>query len=186
MSLLAESLVEEWLNRAGFFTIRGVKEGVGEIDLLGVRPTDTGTVEAWHVEVQVGFRPFTYMTDLTPRVAKTLSKAAGSTCRRSPDVLEECVSAWVLKKFEDPRKIRRRDRLWPGIEWKRVLVHGVFKFPEELRAIEAKGVTLIPLGVVLKNLCDGKRKSFTAAGGDLAELVAFYARNAEDKKGSAA
>ena len=37
MALLAESLVDEWLNRQGFFTIRGIKHGVGEIDLLGVR-----------------------------------------------------------------------------------------------------------------------------------------------------
>lgn len=34
MALLGESLVEEWLNREGFFTIRGVKHGVGEMDLL--------------------------------------------------------------------------------------------------------------------------------------------------------
>ena len=38
MALLAESLVEEWLNREGYFTIRGVKHGVGEMDLLAVRP----------------------------------------------------------------------------------------------------------------------------------------------------
>ena len=31
MALLAESLVEEWLNRAGYFTIRGLKHGVDEI-----------------------------------------------------------------------------------------------------------------------------------------------------------
>jgi len=37
MALLAESLVDEWLNRQGFFTIRGVKHGVGEIDLLAIR-----------------------------------------------------------------------------------------------------------------------------------------------------
>jgi hypothetical protein len=37
VALLAESLVEEWLNRMGFFTVRGIRRGVGEIDLLGVR-----------------------------------------------------------------------------------------------------------------------------------------------------
>jgi hypothetical protein len=35
MALLAESLVEEWLNRSGFFTMRGIKCGVNELDLLG-------------------------------------------------------------------------------------------------------------------------------------------------------
>jgi hypothetical protein len=42
MALLAEELVEEWLNRAGYFTIRGVKLGVHEIDLLAVRPVTGG------------------------------------------------------------------------------------------------------------------------------------------------
>lgn len=37
MALLAEEIVEEWLNRLGFFRIRGVKIGVHEIDLLAVR-----------------------------------------------------------------------------------------------------------------------------------------------------
>jgi hypothetical protein len=31
MALLAESLVDEWLNRNGYFTIRGVKHGQGAI-----------------------------------------------------------------------------------------------------------------------------------------------------------
>jgi len=46
MALLAESLVDEWLNRQGFFTVRGIKHGVHEIDLLGVRPKDGG-VACW-------------------------------------------------------------------------------------------------------------------------------------------
>ena len=37
MGLIAETLVEEWLNSQGFFTIRGLKEGVDEIDLLGIQ-----------------------------------------------------------------------------------------------------------------------------------------------------
>jgi hypothetical protein len=32
MALLAEEIVEEWLNRQGYFTIRGIKKGVHEID----------------------------------------------------------------------------------------------------------------------------------------------------------
>lgn len=36
MALLAEEIVEEWLNRQGYFTIRGIKMGVQEIDLLAV------------------------------------------------------------------------------------------------------------------------------------------------------
>ena len=32
MALLTEQLVDEWLNRQGFFTVRGIKEGVGHVD----------------------------------------------------------------------------------------------------------------------------------------------------------
>jgi Holliday junction resolvase-like predicted endonuclease len=53
---MAEQLVEEWLNRQGFFTIRRIREGVGEIDLLGIRSVKN-QVEGWHVESQVSFRP---------------------------------------------------------------------------------------------------------------------------------
>ncbi len=42
MALLAESLVEEWLNRQGFFTIRGIKQRISEIDLLAVPPPMPG------------------------------------------------------------------------------------------------------------------------------------------------
>jgi Holliday junction resolvase-like predicted endonuclease len=41
MSLLAETLVEEWLNRKGYFTIRGIKDSIDEIDVLGVK-------SSWH------------------------------------------------------------------------------------------------------------------------------------------
>jgi hypothetical protein len=37
MSLLAEEGVQEWLNRNGFFTIRGARAGRQEMDLLAIR-----------------------------------------------------------------------------------------------------------------------------------------------------
>ena len=57
MALLAEELVEEWLNRQGYFTIRGVKLGVDEIDILAVRFLEGGELEYRHVEVQASMRP---------------------------------------------------------------------------------------------------------------------------------
>ncbi len=176
MALLAETLVEEWLNRQGFFTIRGIKEGVGEIDLLAVRPRGGGLVDAQQVEVQIGLRPISYMTNLTPRLAKQLNKAPGSAYKRTPDMLRECVEAWVKKKYHDPRKMRRRDALWPGANWEGIFVHGVFKHPEELELIGGSGVRLVPLRVVLFDLCETGRREFTAAaGGDLADLIEFFA-----------
>lgn len=37
MALLVEKIVEEWLNRQGYFTLRGIKMGVQEIYLLAVK-----------------------------------------------------------------------------------------------------------------------------------------------------
>lgn len=72
MALLAEEIVEEWLNRQGYFTIRGVKVGVHEIDLLAVRPTATG-LECRQIEVQASVRPVSYIT----RVPKVVKKKRG-------------------------------------------------------------------------------------------------------------
>lgn len=60
MALLDEQLVEEWLNRKQFFTMRGIKCGVDEIDLLAVRYNKTQN-DYWHVEVQVSYRPIGYI-----------------------------------------------------------------------------------------------------------------------------
>ena len=73
MSLLAETLVDEWLNRQGFFTVRGIKRGVDEIDLLGIRHVESG-IEGWHVEVQVSFRPVAYVSKLTKDLASKHGK----------------------------------------------------------------------------------------------------------------
>jgi hypothetical protein len=57
MALLGEEVVEEWLNRNGYFTIRGIKVGVDEIDILAIRPTPDGQHECRHIEVQVSINP---------------------------------------------------------------------------------------------------------------------------------
>lgn len=50
MALLDEEVVEYWLNNNGFFCMRGVKTGLGEIDFLAIRPNENG-LECWQVEV---------------------------------------------------------------------------------------------------------------------------------------
>ena len=72
MALLAEEIVEEWLNRQGYFTIRGIKLGVHEIDLLAIRPGPT-RLECRHIEVQASVRPISYIT----RVPVETQKATG-------------------------------------------------------------------------------------------------------------
>lgn len=61
MALIDEQLVEEWLNRQNFFTMRGIKSGVDEIDLLAVRHNANANNDYWHTEVQVSYRPIGYI-----------------------------------------------------------------------------------------------------------------------------
>lgn len=75
MALLAEQLVDEWLNRNGFFTLRGIKSGVHEIDLLGIRMSK-GVLEGWHVEVQISFRPVSYIGRLSKDEQQTTGAKA--------------------------------------------------------------------------------------------------------------
>src|SRR5882672_7841054 len=103
MALLAESLVDEWLNRQGFFTMRGVKKGVGEMDLLAVRPSEPAH-KGWHVEVQVSFRPVGYVSKRTKEMDVGTGRARTSAKLRSPEDIITCAKAWVVAKFRDPEK----------------------------------------------------------------------------------
>ena len=69
MALLAEEIVEEWLNRQGFFTIRGIKLGVQEIDLLAIRICEDD-IECRHIEVTASVRPMSYLTDVPKEIRK--------------------------------------------------------------------------------------------------------------------
>ena len=104
MSLLAEEVVEEWLNRQGYFTIRGIKLGVDEIDLLAIRPRTGGELERRHIEVQVSVRPVSYICRVPKQVQRLTGRAANSA-KRSSDELVTGVAEWVEKKFKKPNKL---------------------------------------------------------------------------------
>ena len=57
MALQAETLVEEWFNRNGYFTIRGLKDKIEEIDILAVKNIGGNNWDCIHCEVQVSIRP---------------------------------------------------------------------------------------------------------------------------------
>jgi len=110
MSLLAEELVEEWLNRQGYFTIRGLKMGVHEIDLLAIRPTDKG-IECRHMEVQASVRPVSYITRLPKEVQRETGRSATSAKTRAAGELRQGVREWIAKKFDNAQKEIARNRL---------------------------------------------------------------------------
>jgi|SRR5258706_1627340 len=174
MAALAESLVDEWLNRQGFFTVRGVRHGVDEIDLLAVRPTNVGDLEAWHVEVQASFRPIGYISPLLSEHVPSFAKSKTSAKERPAELLKPCVAAWVEGKFFSTSKRAAREMAWPGLKWKPTLVHAVVREAAELPLIASHGITLLPLHSVLADLRHAAGKLKGSAGTDLAEIIEYY------------
>ena len=174
MALLAESLVDEWLNRDGFFTVRGIKHGVGEIDLLGVRPIASG-LEAWHVEVQASFRPIGYIAPLPGDSLEGFAKSKTSMKTRPAKLMQRAASDWVHKKFKSKAKHAAREVAWKSLNWKFILIHAVAKSSAEVEAISACGVVTIPLHQVLLDLCDPKSSRIRGgAGTDLSEVIKYF------------
>jgi hypothetical protein len=169
MALLAEELVEEWLNRQGYFTIRGVKIGVHEIDLLAVRPTRDG-VECRHLEVQASVRPVSYITSLPVAVQRETGRAAGSAKTREDAELRQGIGEWVEKKFDHPPKAKLKGRLCDG-SWTRELVVHVVKHDRELELLEEAGIRIHRLADVVEQLKLGGLVVEGAAGSDLVDLV---------------
>lgn len=174
MALLAEELVEEWLRRQGFFTIRGIHLGVHEIDLLALRPMPGGGLEARHVEVQAGVNPVSYLTPLTKGLQKDKGKKSGSQIERTEGELAACVADWIEKKFHLDRKAKLRAILAPGALWSQELVVHMTKHPEEVAEIE-KHVTVRRLSQVMKELRDSEGPILGAAGTDFVQLAGLGA-----------
>ena len=172
MALLAEEIVEEWLNRHGYFTIRGVKIGVHEIDVLAVKICDS-EIERRHVEVQASVRPVSYLTSVPKEVQKRTGRKPGSAKERSLDELRAGVKEWVQKKFFMEPKRRLREALCPG-PWSYELVVHKVKHPVELRLIEAEGVKVHRLADVIRDLASSETVIRSAAGASLVDLVMLH------------
>ena len=160
MALLDEQLVEEWLNRKNFFTIRGLKTGVDEIDLLALRNAADG-VECWHVEVQVSFRPVGYVCGYS------------NAKKRNNNELLEGVVMWVQKKFKSDRKVAKRNSVLADVEWKYVFVHGDVRDARELVHMEHRNIDLISYKQVLSELRDDEATQCSSAANSSVELLRY-------------
>jgi hypothetical protein len=163
MALVAETLVEEWLNREGYFTIRGAKAAGGaEMDLLAV---SFSKPHALHVEVTVSADPKGYIG------------GDSNLKSRSPEEVKAGVEDWFIKKFSG-RKLqvaRLREKLCPDRDWSFMLIYGNLKYPEELDLIEDRGVEVKHIGEVLEELRDRKRTFVTSSeASGVAELFDIY------------
>ncbi|MCK2148742.1 hypothetical protein MYE70_06640 [Marinobacter alexandrii] len=159
MALLDEELVEYWLNNNGFFCMRGVKSGLGEIDFLCIRPTGKG-FEAWQVEVTVSFRPIGYIGGNT------------NAKKRTDDEVREGVRQWVVKKFTDDKKVARRDEILPNANWQYVLVCGEAKYPVELDYLADSGVEVIRYSDVIDDLVN-KASIVNSNAGNIVEILRY-------------
>lgn len=170
MSLLAEEVVEEWLNRKGYFTIRGIKVGNGEIDILAIKPSNSGNCECRHLEVQASTNPISYITALPREIQKKTGRGPHNARRREPRELRQGVEEWVAKKFSDPTKAALRRTLC-NAEWSFELVINRARHLEEVDLIAASGVRIHWLPEIIREMTT-RRESVRAAGGsDLLELI---------------
>ncbi len=163
MALVAETLVEEWLNRKGYFTIRGIKTGSGEIDLLAASFREP---DALHVEVTVSADPIGYIGG--PGLKK-----------RTPEEVKAGAEDWFIKKFQGRKEqvVRRREELCPDRHWRFMLVYGNLKYPEELHSIEDCGVEVKHIGKILEELRDRKRTFVTSSeASGVAELFDTFCK----------
>lgn len=168
MAILAEEIVEEWLNRQGYFTIRGIKLGVDEIDLLAVKRRTNDSVECRHIEVQASIRPVSYISQV-PKAAQRQGRAANSV-KRTEDELVAGVDEWVHKKFFSDKKLNIKQSLWNG-EWSSELVLNVVKSEDEVKLIQRRGIAVIWLKDVVSSLTGLNHMIGSAAGGDFIDLI---------------
>jgi hypothetical protein len=177
MALIAEELVQEWLNRKFYFTIRGLKKGNHEMDLLAIR-LDGDQVERCHYEVSVSMNPVGYITNLPKAAQVELGvQNSGSAAKRSDHILRQSVEAWVEKKFRHPIRTALRDKCLPGGEWKYVFVHGVANYPQELALIGQCGVQTVSINTVIDEIFDMKETHGTSSiGREIIDMIRIRER----------
>ncbi len=170
MALLGEEIVEEWLNRQGYFTIRGIKLGNDEIDILAIRPLPNGKHECRHIEVTISINPISYITKVPSAIRKATGIGAHNAKKRDVTQLKQGVHEWIEAKFNLPRKVEMKNRLCPG-SWTKELVVGSVKHEEELDLLRQAGITIHSLKDVLSEMIEKPTVLRAAAGADLFDLM---------------
>jgi len=169
MTLLAEEIVEEWLNRQGYFTIRGIKLGVHEIDLLAVR-LGKDHLDCKQIEVTASIRPISYITDVPKAIQKETGRKPKSTKERSEQELRVGIQEWVDKKFNLKTKVQLRKKLYDG-NWSLELVVHEIRHREELMLLEEAGIKIIHLRDIVNEMASTKMIIESASGAALVDLV---------------
>jgi hypothetical protein len=169
MALIAEEVVEEWLNQQGYFTIRGIKLGVHEMDILAVK-LDGEKADLRHYEVQASINPVSYISSVPKAIQKSTGRAASSSKTRTQEEILVGVREWIEKKFLHPRKGKLRQQLFAG-EWSFYFVVNVVKHSDEIEEFERSQVTILRLRDILNSLKDSSQRTYSASGKDLVDLM---------------
>lgn len=168
MALLAEEIVEEWLNRQGYFTIRGIRIGVNEIDLVAMKFQPGDSPVCRHIEVQASMRPVSYISKV-PKALRKTGRAANSAARSSEELVTG-VAEWVESKFHANKKRALMRTLWDG-QWSSELVINNVKSEREVALIAEHGINIHRLTDIVIEL---RREDFpikSAAGSDFIDLL---------------
>ena len=160
MAMLDEQLVEEWLNRKGYFTMRGVKCGIGEIDLLAIK-SENGKAECLHVEVQVSYRPIGYIGG---------NSNAG---KRTPEEIEAGIHQWVRKKFKSKEKTNKRELIMPNANWKFWFVCAELKDEEELTLMKNQNIEIHRYKKVLTELHKDSKHQSSSTANNILEILRY-------------
>jgi hypothetical protein len=186
MSLIAETIVEEYFNYHGYFTIRGVKKGYNEIDLLAIRVKNKNKIETIHAEVQVSEKPVKYISNLTDDIRKKLNAKSNSSARnRNEDELRICCEKWVEKKFKNKLKQDLRNKLFPNQKWKYYLIHGKVRDERELEFIREFSVETKDIRDLIFEMSTFSLRKFgtSSTGRDIINLFKlFYEKEIAEKK----
>jgi len=170
MALLAEEIIEEWLNRQGYFTIRGIKSGVDEIDILAIKPAENGDIECRHFEAQCSTRPVGYISSVPKEIQKATGRSGNSAKARTKEELAIGVDEWIEKKFTKKKKQDIFKKLYPG-KWTKELVINVVISDEEVELMKKRGVKIHHLKDIISDINKNVGILQSASGADLAELI---------------
>ena len=173
MALIAEEIVEEWLNRQGFFTIRGIRLGVHEMDILAIRQDSSGW-DLRHYEVHASINAISYISSVPKLVQREELRKPGSAKLRNNQELEAGVREWIEKKFHLKKKADIRRKLCPG-NWSIHLVVGEVRHKKELEILKRSGVEVTRLSKIIADLKAPSPLNFKAAGNDLCGLITMGA-----------
>lgn len=177
MALLAEELVEEYFNRKGYLTIRGIKLGVQEIDIVGTRVLTSGERHNIHVEVQASIRPVSYISKVP--IAEQRNGRASNSMKRSDEEVVQGVKEWVEKKYFNQKKVDLLTELLGG-SWERILVINNVKSENEVELIEGHGIRIMRLADLVSDIESKDNRLKSASHADLVDLLELGQTTVDD------